>query len=1030
MGGVKILKASAGSGKTYRLAYEYIKGVVLAPHLYRATLAVTFTNKATEQMKRRIIEGLDELARGNSPYMAELESDTGLQPAIIAANAATARTLILHDYSRFAVSTIDKFFQRVARAFFKELGLDFDYSVEIDNTHLLAEAVDRLLRRTADDAALREAVERVVNQQSERGRSWDIRPQLMSIGGELFKESYRPNPNDPSALSLCYDHATRELATRCEALKQTAREALELVDGAGLELTDFKGGSRSFALYFNKLWGAETPARYTETFRKAATDPEGWYTPKSASRDRIVAVLPRLLPLAQRVVDQVDALIVDLNTHSLVGDNFARSLLLSYMDTILKATAAERSVVMIHQTPALVEKLVCGNDAGFIYEKVGNAYDRYMIDEFQDTSAQQWNNFIPLLDDSLARTEAESVMLIGDVKQSIYRWRGGNWRILGSQAEAHFAGSLAPTVAMDTNWRSDRNIVDFNNRLIRSVVDLDTANLAEMLALQPELLPLAGMLAQSYESFEQKASPRKMAAPAEGFVSVTPVEADETLLRMVATVDDLLSRGYSQRDIVVLVRTARQGSQVADALLSAGRAIVSQEALLLGSSRVVEFVMATFMQAQYPEDPISRALWNNFRGYRYGREIDAAERQFLDSLLRLTPCEGFERIVQHYDLGRTPGDVSFLQAIYQAILSHAKNGVFDIPLMLEWWDESGRRKPIYLPSEQDAINIQTIHKAKGLEFKCVIIPYCDWKLLPASSAVRPTTLWAEASGGAFADMGALPINYRKEMGESHFADLYFAEGVYSHVDNINLLYVALTRAERELHILYDAKPFKTISRVSHLIDSVLPDMIGLERHEDGSFTYGTKGVARPSQGGGADERQILLGELPSVDAQRQLRISWASNRYFGQDDEPVSPRRHGVLMHRLFSLIENSAGIDRAVETMERTGEISPEDVPRVRSLAEGLLSDPMVRDWFDGEWSVRSECDIISSEGVRRPDRVMIRGDRAVVVDYKFGVLRNASHHRQVAEYLSIMGRMDYSDVEGYLWYVEAGEVEKVQPY
>lgn len=1027
MGSVKILKASAGSGKTYRLAYEYIKGVVIAPELYRATLAVTFTNKATEQMKRRIIEGLDDLAHGQSPYMEELHAEIGLLPEVISTNAATARSLILHDYSRFAVSTIDKFFQRVARAFFKELGLDFDYSVEIDNAHILAQAVDNLLRNTATNPALRSSVGRILDRQSEYGRGWDIRPLLILIGGELFKEGYIPNDNDPLKLAEQFDAITNELAQRHSQLRATAERALTIIDEAGLELTDFKGGTRSFAFYFNKLWGTDTPTKYSATFAKAASDPEAWHTKTAANREQIKSILPKLMPLAQQIVDQVDGLMIEINTRALVETNSARSLVLGYLDAALKATAAERSIVMIHQTPALIERLVKGNDAGFIYEKVGNAYSRYMIDEFQDTSQQQWNNFLPLLENSIAQTQADSVMLIGDVKQSIYRWRGGNWRILASQAEEHFAESLAPTVAMDTNWRSECNIIEFNNRLIRSVVDQDTANLADILQPSPNMTALALMLRQSYDSFEQRPSPGKMSSDPQGYVRISPLEASLIPSELIDTVTDMIERGYEQRDIVVLVRTSREASEVADTLLGAGYSIVSQEALLLGSSPVVEFVMATFALSRSSDDHISRAQWNNFMKLRYGEPIAAQEMEFLESIAQLTPTEGFERIVQRYSLGGQTSDVSFLQAIYQAIVSHAKKGVSDIPLLLEWWNEFGYRKPIYLPSEQNAINIQTIHKAKGLEYPCVIIPFCDWKLLPSSSALTPTTLWVEASDGPFVQFGPLPINYKKDMSESHFAQSYYAESVYSHVDNINLLYVALTRAERELHIMYDSKPFKTVSRVSHLIDMVLPHIDGLEQSDNGRFTYGKPCVPKPKRVSADTQTQIVLSELPSSNAEQMLRISWASDRYFGGDSQQVTPRRHGILMHRLFGLITNIDHIESALEQMERTGEIQPEDRPRILTLAKQIASDPTVRDWFDPRWTVRSECDIISTDGVRRPDRVMTDGVNAVVVDYKFGALQSNSHKRQVRDYMSILGRMGYTSIEGYLWYVELGEVKKV---
>ncbi|WP_297830806.1 exodeoxyribonuclease V subunit beta [uncultured Rikenella sp.] len=1051
MGQVKILKASAGSGKTYRLAYEYIKGVVRDPSLYRSTLAVTFTNKATEQMKRRIVESLHALAsvpveendldEPEVPYLRELMRETGLTRSTIVRNAGAARSLILHDYSRFAVSTIDKFFQRVARAFFRELGLDFDYTIEIDREWVLDAAIDRLLERTAAEPAVREAVNRLLDERAEQGRSWDVRSDLVRIGGELFKESYVPDSGAFERLVGVFDEIVRDIELRFGQVKETARRAVELITAAGLTLDDFPYKRMSFAGYLFQLAEADAPKPYGLRFRQAVESVETWSTKRAPARERIEALEPALMPLLQEVRDGVDRLIRDVNSRELVRENLSRSLLLSRLESEVRAVAAEGNLVMIDQTAALIHRLVTGNDAPFIYEKVGNAYSRYMIDEFQDTSAKQWENFIPLLDNALAENEGEAVMLIGDVKQSIYRWRGGDWRILGAEAETRFAGALAEPVPMDTNWRSERNIIAFNNLLMRSIVERDAAELEELLAEAPAAVRSgAGMLRRSYERFEQRCAPGKLLRSPEGYAEVIPAPREQVGALLTARVADMLARGYALRDIAVLVRNNYEAPMVADVLLEAGYPIVSQEALLLSSSPAVGFVMTLFALAVSGEDTVARAQYNAFLERPYGAPLSEEEGTFIGSLLRNSLTEGLERIIERYGLGRRREATAFLQALYQAMLSYEKQALPDLPMWLEWWREKGVRKTVYLPSEQDAITIMTVHKAKGLEFPCVVLPYCDWELLPKAGR---TTLWTAASGAGaarFAELGTVPVGYKKIMEQSHFSEAYYRESVYAHVDNLNLLYVALTRAERELYVMYDPQAQGT-ARVSRLIDAVLPEVeaLGEERYvlPDGVgegifYTFGERGPAPSagSPGKGVSEGGIELEDFPSHDAGQRVRARWRSDRYFGTDREAVSPRRYGVLMHRLFELTAGPEGVGTAIERMRTAGEIvSDEEERLLRERAAAALRDPVVAEWFSPEWEVvHSEREIIAGQGVRRPDRVMTRGrEQAVVVDYKFGALRKPGYGRQVEEYMSLLREMGYERVEGYLWFVELGEVERV---
>lgn len=1028
MGKVKILKASAGSGKTYRLAYEYIKGVILDPSLYRHTLAVTFTNKATEEMKRRIVSGLDLLTMGASPYLAELMDDTGLTREEICAKALTARTLILHDYSRFAVSTIDKFFQRVVRAFFKELNLDFDYTVEIDRERVLDGAVVRLMEQTATDPALNYAVNRLMEGRMDEGQSWDLAPSLRQIGHEVFREEFRPFERSPEEMLFLFRKLEEGINRREKELAGLALSVTGLWARYGLTATDFKWGASGFAGYVEKCAAGRIPDSCGKRFPQAAVGSADWAAKSSPAQKVIPALEEEMLPLLGQMLELAQGMEKERNTLDLIRDKLDRSLLLNQLNEQVRGVAAEGNLLMIHETAALIQRLVGGNDAPFIYEKIGSAYSRYMIDEFQDTSSRQWENFLPLLDNALSEYEGDAVMLIGDVKQSIYRWRGGDWKILGFEAEERYSDVLSDPVPMDVNWRSEKNIVDFNNALIRRVVEADTAELSGFLEQAPSKVKgLWQMPCRLYTDFEQRASPGRRINEPQGYIEVIPGLRDEALETMTGRVRDMLSRGYSLRDIVVLVRSNGEARRVADALLEAGHPIVSQEALLLSGSPVVSFVMSVYRLCLNTGDAIARAQYNHFLGRDPAKPLSSDENAFVTKILRLSLPESYEAIMARFRLGEREEAVSYLQALYQVIISHNKRHISDVTLLLQWWEEHSGKKTIYLPSEQDAITVMTVHKAKGLEFKCVIIPYCDWDLFPKTRG-SGTTLWALADDPGFGELGRMPVPYRKSMENSFYATDYFEESVYAHVDKINLLYVALTRAERELYILYDPA-MATNRRVSGLIHGSLERIEGLEKEEDGAlYRYGFKTQAGTEGAAVGGERKMLFRDFPSHDPEQAIRVRWDTDRYFAEDSGEVTPRRYGVLMHRLFERIDDPSELDEELGRMVVSGEITAgEQQERIRRMAFRMMEDPVIAGWFEPGWEIRNEQEILTRSGMRRPDRVMTRDDRAVVVDYKFGRGRKPQYREQVAAYMSLLREMGYARVEGYLWYVEQEAVEQV---
>lgn len=1029
MGIVKLLRASAGSGKTWRLAYEYVRAVVEEPSQYAHILAVTFTNKATAEMKRRIVEEINAIAcGGETGYMQRLQEELGLSVDEIKRRATAARTRILHDYSHFAILTIDKFFQRVIRSFIRELGIDLKVTLELQTGGLLSSAADAIVDEMALNESLRRWVVEFVEEKIEESRRWEVKTELMALGSEIFSENFRRqtagNVSKEKLKNIVDSVSVRAGEIMSEA-QELAKVSLQLICDKNLSLNDFTGGSRSFTSYFTKVANGELPEPGVAVLNAMVSD-EAWSSKTSPRRADILAIAPCLRPVLQQLVETYYRHHRFLNSVSIVRRNYRNFALLTDLAAKVEAICTTENILPIAETNNIIRRLVAENDTPFIFEKVGNHYTRMMIDEFQDTSAMQWENFLPLLQNALAQSGDAPVLLVGDVKQSIYRWRGGDWRILSDRIEQVFADVEAEN--LDTNYRSFENIVTFNNEIIARCVALDNARLNAQIAdaqatgvVSGELqVELADILARAYEGHEQKSVRGK----GRGYVTV--IERED-LSPVIARIEELQGRGFGASDIAILVRTGAEGVEIANALLEYKEKnpaspycydVVTQEALLINSAPVTSFVLACYKLASDSEDAIQRAVYNRWLGREVDAELTDGDREILRDIRLLSPVEAFEKIVNIYKLGEQKSDIAYLQALEDQMITFSRTTIGDVQLFARWWDENGGNLSLDVPDAGAAITVSTIHKAKGLQYPAVIVPWCNWSLLPLPRSV----VWADA-GSVDEGLGNFPAEYGKRMKRSLMAEEYYKETVMSHVDNINIFYVAVTRAEEELHLMMPADEHRKSDRISALV----LEAVGEKRE----FGVPVQRTSTPDE----DKSKVIPATFGSFPVGNRLRLRRPSERY----GEQATIRGHGVAMHRAFENAVDFEDVERMVEAMSADGILSSKEVVGLRESISAAFADPVVRSWFDGSWeTVRREDDIILPVGtsadkkqkhtpVRRPDRVMMRDGRAVVVDYKFGLARPVSYRKQIAEYVELLKKMGYDDVEGYIWYVSLGDVERV---
>ena len=1076
-----IYRASAGAGKTYRLTGDYLMLLFAAPGAFRRILAVTFTNKATDEMKQRIVAELYALASGQSSgYEKELSETYHLSTEAVRQRAGKALVEILHDYSAFNISTIDRFFQQTMRAFTREIGLQGGYGIEMDQDRVLEEVVDRMIAGLdqPENKDLLGWLLRFATEKVENGGGWDTKKDIQSLGKELFKESFKvygeqveQDIADKKSLEQ-YRSALYSLIAAVEKeVRLLGKEGLDLIERYGLQPTDFKGSRTSTLRLFEK-WAAGVMKEPTSTFLKLEGHLENYYTKTAAEgvkQSIISCVEGGLGDCVERVIHRFEQL-TDYYTAKEIIRYYYTLGILTDLSRQIAAYRSEKNVMLIADTTELLGRVIDGSDAPFIYEKTGTHVDHFMIDEFQDTSCMQWNNFRPLMGESLAH--GHDNLIVGDVKQSIYRFRNSDWKLLDEQVRKDFAGEDVREESLLDNWRSGRRIVTFNNILFKNIPillqhlyneTLETSSLTEK-----ERDEFALKIISAYAGARQNVPTSMMQK--EGHVKVsfldTEVEGSwqaEALRRLPTVLEQLQDKGYQLKDIAILVRKNAEGARVADALLAYKEAhpsdrysydIVSDEALYVGSSPAVRFLLTVMRFLRNPGSVLYRKMvhyaWFVLKGYT---DLDAAMteegddfRDLLKHMQQISRRSLYEMIEELYRLfeNELAGEQVFVQAFLDLVKEYTDRENSDLREFLIWWDDSGYKKTVMTPDGQNAIRIMTVHKSKGLGFKAVIMPFCDWEI--DHKPILPVVLWCHPEQAPFNQLHLVPVRYGQGLGKTHFAVDYFKERLHAFIDNLNTLYVAFTRSKEEL-IVFAPRPKEVdeqsgeIKKITSIADALWAGL-RTEWEDDGPeetdkplhemFDY-TEGVFESGDWWETEQaedksgiEEVDMQELHSVSPDDRLHLRLQGKGYFFDDRQ----RKHGTLMHEILSRIYTVADIEATVESYHQAGVITADEALDLCHKIEVLLQKAEVASWYDGSAKVLNEVDILYGSGfMKRPDRVMVLPDKKViVVDYKFGAKESAAYRRQVSDYINLIRQMGYNTVEGYLWYVVLDKIEAVK--
>lgn len=1073
-----VYKASAGSGKTFTLAVQYIRQLIEDPYSYRRILAVTFTNKATTEMKERILSQLYGIAtslKSSDGYLKEIMKTSDKSVDEIRKAADTALKNIIHDYSRFRIETIDSFFQSVMRNLARELELGANMTIELNNGDVLSDAVDSMIEKLDRMSPTLYWLLEYIEERIADDKRWNVSSEIKGFGRNIFDEAYiekgvtlREKLKDTKFIPQYRKKLQEKRESILDTMKGFSEHFQEILKANGLNPTDLKNGARGIGSYFNKIASGKLSddVRNT-TVEKCLEGAENWTTKTSTYKDTIISLANQVLI---RILNDAENTRMTSNKVLNSCDMSLRYLnnlqLLMRIDSEVREQNLNHNRFLLSDTNALLHSIIREGDASFVYEKIGTTIDTVMIDEFQDTSRMQWENFHLLLEESLAQKEGS--MIVGDIKQSIYRWRNGDWKILaGLDKDRSFRLN---SKTLDTNWRSEANIIAFNNDIFTSACRVLNER------YKGDEGEDCTQLLDAYSDVRQKTSKETK----EGYIKLSFLKnseehpyADTTMELLAEEVDSLVKKGVRVNDIAILVRKNKSIPAIADYFdKNTPYRVVSDEAFRLDASLAVCMLIDGLRYISEPTDRIACArlavayqkeilkkdvdyntvLLNSVEDY-----LPAEFRLMLPEMSLMPLYELLEKLFVIFRMDMIEEQDAYLCAFYDAVTEYMQNNSSELTSFLTYWNETLYARTI--PSgEISGIRILSIHKSKGLEYHTVLLPFCDWKM---ENETNNHMLWckineADADKEPFCELDLTPVNYSSAMAESYFSDSYREERLQLWVDNLNLLYVAFTRACKNLIVWCKDEKKDTVSRLLRESIDCMKDIemicntTELEEEEEVSegsdepivYEYGEICISGDKKKSDTTNRLVAVPEavnvkIESLETEIDFKQSNRSADFIrGDEDEEENLRsqyiRQGQLLHTLFASIDTREDLPSAIERLLFEGVIeSAEKAEEIRKVAERALSLDEVKDWYSGEWTLYNECSIIYNDEqgkmqTRRPDRVMMKDDEVVVVDFKFGK-KKPEYSTQVREYMFLLSEMGYTDIKGYIWYVYSGELENV---
>ena len=1033
-----IYDASAGSGKTYALVKEYLKIILVAPKndAYRNILAITFTNKAVHEMKSRIVGNLSEFAKDEpsqkaQDLMQDLAIETELSIIQIKTKSQQIIKHIIHNYAAFDISTIDKFTHKVIRAFAHDLGLPMTFEVTLDTENLLIEAVDAIIAQAGEDETLTKLLIDFTMEKTDDDKSWDISREILETGRLVLNENNRNEITHFQDKTITeFVEIKKKLAETCKVLEKEntgfAESALQLIEKNGIDTKSFSGG------YFPKHLQSIQEGKFNPK-NKTYHESEDIKINKTAKDSALIEnIIPELLQILGTIYKNFEK----RDFYKAFLKNIMPLSLLNTVSNELAKIQEEQNVLSISEFNAIIHREIQNQPAPFIYERLGERYRHFFIDEFQDTSEMQWQNLIPLIDNATSSEidgEKGTLMIVGDPKQSIYRWRGGKAEQFIELSKDHnpFNNPEKVLEHLDKNYRSYSQIIEFNNDFF------------QLLSNEFEH--------EDYKDLYQNHSHQKTNAKTGGYVNISFIpkieesEDDEEaldktelyLLATLNTIQKVQNQGFELKDIVILTRKRSHGIAVANYLTEQGIPLLSSETLMIQNATEVRFIIHLLKYLKNSSDLEAKAHFLHYvadniqdklpvhdfiaQGMQEKKEVEFENwltnfdisLSFQD-IRKKSLYESVELIVSKF-LNSQNGN-AYIQYFLDIVLERDVRNQAGISDFLNYWDKNAEKFSIPSPEGKNAVRIMTIHKSKGLEFPVVIMPFADEDY----SRSPKNKLWIDTEVDDFGLPKVLVDNSKAVEGFGEAAkSVYVQKSQEELLDNVNVLYVALTRAEEQLYVISDMNlDSKGVVRKNNMSTFFVNYLDNKGEFDEEKFEYEFGNPTKLSAESDKTDDVQLIRSVGEVLNPKNIKIAQRESVMWGTHQQEAI--EYGNVVHEILSFVKTKDDVDLAITKAIESGLITFNQKDMVFKTIQEIVNHSELSICFEEGNEVLNEQTIIQKEGKTiKPDRMVFTKNKDVfLLDYKTG-LHNPKYQLQLENYQNAIELMGYKVVKKSLIYI-----------
>ncbi len=1053
-----VYKSSAGSGKTTALVREYVKLIIINPKNFSRILAISFTNKAANEMKSRILRDIARLAQVQGvcdeavvdkimPGMsAELKKINFTEFAYLPQKAKQALSYILHNYSDFSVSTIDSFVHSIVRFFASDLYLSHDFNVELDEDNTVKKAVKLLINKAGSDDILTRFLVEYSLSLTDNEKNWNIENELSNFAKILFKENSQIKLSASKLELADYVEIRKNIHIFIKNFENTlfdlGKEAYNIIKSAELDIDDFFRKSTGVAGVFEKLSNRIFVDKLNSYVLRTIEE-DVWYTKSTDENtaykiDNIIDQLRNIINKIYIIYNSNDFL--KHNFYNILIGNIYKIALLSEVEKVFEEIRQEENIVHISEFNKRIADIVLKEPVPYIYERLGSYYKHYLIDEFQDTSVLQWLNLLPLIENSLA--EGHFNMIVGDGKQAIYRWRNGEVEqfaalpsILGSNNDIllkqreqnlkiHFKEQI-----LNNNYRSCKEIISFNNNFFNYLKDF-----------------LPDTYKNIYKEIVQGYNPLKTGGRVEIEFMSSDLTADEIKELQKDTIKNNIIKciedGFQYKDIAVIVRDNSNASCIASFLLEAGINVVSSESLLIKNSSKVRFLIniVKFIDDNYNKIACAAALQyliseniitrypDNVNGNIFNAD-NLTKKHFLQILninninislnkLKTLPVyDMFEELIRTFMLADTPDP--FLQFLLEVVLDISVADKGSLMSFLIYWEEKQNKLSIELPDEMNAVRVMTIHKSKGLEFPIVIFPYYN-------NSNKTDMLWVDTNEEELNKLKIALIPSKSEMETTSYKPVYEQEQNKRKLDLLNVLYVVMTRAEKRIYISgSNIKDSKDITNTSDIIKNYnlmfvsYLNNIGIYNKEQSVYIFGDEGKPVYTSTNHINEDYYIYAKNIISNAwENKVRINKNANFQTKEIE-------WGKLVHQIIANMDIfNQSVNYYDEYLNNYAD-NEEIRDKLKSLIIRVQKNNKIKEIISNGENIIIEKDIITPKGdVYRPDRIVLKANNASIIDFKTGK-HNEQNKKQIDNYAYILADMGYFIDKKYLIYLNEFDEE-----